>query len=95
MLKTTTFLTLVAASLALSACGGSDHPHHAGKVRHGDVVMPPASPSIHFKVNDAQGNTMDLMIECGADTALKKCAEVNESIIDKVSQVRADAQKKK
>jgi major membrane immunogen (membrane-anchored lipoprotein) len=93
MLKTTTFFTLVVASVVLTACGGSDRPQH-GTAQQGDVVMPAPSPSIHFKVNDDKGNTMNLMIECGADTTLKKCAEVNQGIIDKVTQVRADAQKK-
>ena len=57
--------------------------------------MPAASPSIHFKVNDANGNTMDLMIECGADTSLKQCAEVNQNIIDKVTKIRREQAGKK
>ena len=95
MLRIATVAALVTGSLALSACGGSDHPKHPPKGPHGAVVMPAASPSIHFKVNDANGNTMDLMIECGADTSLKQCAEVNQNIIDKVTKIRREQAGKK
>lgn len=53
--------------------------------------MPAASPSIHLKVGDDKGNTLNLMIECGADTALDECAEVNQDTIEKVSKIRTDA----
>ena len=95
MLRIATVAALVTGSLALSACGGWDHPKHPPKGPHGAVVMPAASPSIHFKVNDANGNTMDLMIECGADTSLKQCAEVNQNIIDKVTKIRREQAGKK
>ncbi|MES1925345.1 hypothetical protein [Salinisphaera sp. T31B1] len=75
-------------TLALVACGNSDH--HP-KPPPGSVVAPPASPAIHFKVSDGNGNLLDLMIECGADTSIKECAKVNESIIDKVSRIRSQA----
>ena len=88
MKKTTLALALLASTVTLAACGGSDHPHHGGKA---DVIMPPASPSIHFKVNDANGNTLDLMIECGEKTSLKQCADVNKDVLDKVAKMRENA----
>jgi hypothetical protein len=88
MKKTPLTIALLASTVALAACGGSDHPHRGGKA---DVIMPPASPSIHFKVNDANGNTLDLMIECGEKTTLKQCADVNEDVLDKVAKMRDEA----
>ena len=37
---------------------------------------------------------MDLMIECGAKTGIKECADVNKSIIEQVTQIRKDARNK-
>lgn len=91
MLKTPILVTVVTASLVLTACGDSDRRGHAGKGPHGEVIMPAASPSIHLKVGDDKGNTLNLMIECGADTALDECAEVNQDTIEKVSKIRTDA----
>ena len=90
MLRIVTLAALVTGSLALTACGGSDHPTHPPMGKHGAVVMPAASPSIHFKVNDANGNTMNLMIECGDDTSIEQCAEVNQDIIDNVTKIRSE-----
>jgi major membrane immunogen (membrane-anchored lipoprotein) len=89
MYRIALFATLVAASLVLVACGDSDHPRHAAAGPHGNVIMPDDSPSIHFQINDKQGNTMDLMIECGAETSLKQCAQVNQSILEQVGDMRA------
>jgi len=85
-----TSLAVTAAALVLTACGGPDHP----KAPPGTIVAGPASPAIHFKVNDGQGNQMDLMIECGAKTGIKECADVNKSIIEQVTQIRKDARNK-
>ena len=90
MKKTSLTIALLATTAVLAACGGSDHPPHHGKA---DVIMPPASPSIHFKVNDANGNTLDLMIECGEKTPLKQCADVNEDILEQVAKMRENAGK--
>ncbi|ROO29271.1 hypothetical protein SAOR_03715 [Salinisphaera orenii MK-B5] len=91
MRKAVTILAVATAGLALTACGDSEphRPHSHG----GPAVAPPASPAIHFQVNDANGNAMDLTIECGADTSLKECAEVNQKIIDKVSSAQGKAGK--
>jgi len=85
-----TSLALTAAAVVLTACGGPDHP----KAPPGTIVAGPASPAIHFKVADGQGNTMDLMIECGEKTGIKECADVNKSIIEQVTQIRKDARNK-
>ncbi|GAB3686236.1 hypothetical protein GCM10028792_40250 [Salinisphaera aquimarina] len=96
MNRVVTPIAIVAACVGLAACGQPDHPKHPpGHGARGVMVAPPQAPSIHFKVNDANGNTLDLQIECGVDTSLKDCAQVNQSIIDKVSKIRGDQQKQK
>jgi len=89
MNKIKTSLAMVGAALVLTACGGSDHPHPPP----GAIVAPPASPAIHFKVNDGQGNTLDLMIECGDKTKIQECADVNKSIIEQVTKIRSNTHK--
>lgn len=96
MKQLTTVIAIAAAGIALTACGGEPKPpKHGGPAGpHAGIAMPPASPAIHFQVTDADGNTLNLQIECGADTALKECAEVNQSIIDRVAKIRANSGKK-